>query len=117
MKKFLTASAIALMFGLGAGSAAHAVPVQTLSYAGDSVEVHQAGFKKFKHRRHFRSGGFKHRRFHRGKFNRGKAFDRRHRDHQANHGHNLHKKHNRSHGDGVVLKKKVISPFGFVFVK
>lgn len=139
MKKLLTASAIALMFGLGAGSAAHTAPVQTLSYTGDSAELHQAGFKKFKHRRNFRSRGFghrgfKHRRFRHGKFNRGKVFHRRHRDHGYNHGHvikggklikkghgqKLHKKHHGHaghHGHGAVLKKKVITPFGFIFVK
>lgn len=134
MKKFITASAIALMFGLGAGTATQAAPVQTLSYTGDSVELHQAGFKKFKHRGHFRKRGFghrgfKHRRLRGGKFHRGKFLSRgkfhdRHYGHghvikggkllKKGHGHQLHKKHN---GHGVVVKKKLITPFGFVFVK
>lgn len=112
MKKLFTASAIAVLMGLGAGSASHAAPIQTLGYAGERIDVHQAGFKKFKRHGHFRSRGFKHRRFHRDRF-----------FHRGFHGHRL--RHNKfykgghvvkkRHGHGVVHKKKVITPFGIFF--
>ena len=136
MKKTLTAAAIAMVFGLGAGTATQAAPVQTLGYSGSSVEVHQAGFKKFGHRGHFRNRGFGHRRFkHRGfrhgGFHHGRFLNRGF--YRGDHGHNLRlkdgrlinkngKKVYRDHGDykghhsrGVVVKKKVITPFGIFF--
>ncbi|MEM7057206.1 MAG: hypothetical protein AAF557_06445 [Pseudomonadota bacterium] len=131
MLKTLTAAAIAVMVGLGGATAAQAAPVQTLSYSGQDVELHQAGFKKFKHRGNFRSRGFhkrgfSNRRFRHGKFNRGRFLRKGFHGRPFHHG-KIYKDgkfvkkgvvHKGHHGHGVVVKKKkFITPFGFVFKK
>lgn len=116
MKQIFTASAIAVLLGLGAGSAANAAPVQTLGYSNGQVEVQQVGFKKFKRHRHFRGRGFGHRRFHRGRFFHRDFHGRKLRHDRVYKGGHVVKKH---HDHGVVHKKvhkkKVITPFGIFF--